>query len=317
MKTSVSLDDLMLFHEVVSAGSMSRASVRLGLAKSTISRSLARLETQMQTLLIKRSTRKLMLTDIGEDVYERCKSIAAELAILENATEESRSVLQGTLRVSLPNEFGSAWLGRAISEFAMNYPELCLDIDVNSHAVDLIAESYDVAIHLGRLRSSQLAYRRLASLSRSIYASPTYLSANAAINHPEDLRGAEFIVTEVQRREGNLVLRSKSARRTVKLHGRIAVNSLRIARELVVGGAGIGILPDAMSEKYVESGTLVRVLEQWRVPPVLASATVLAREGIPRKTRVFLDFIAERLAAPDPAVKAILMQVDPENIDLQ
>lgn len=299
MKNTASLDDLMLFHEVLSAGGMSSASARLGLAKSTISRSIARLERQMETLLIKRSTRKLVPTDIGKDVYEHCKRISVELAKLADATEESRSALQGTLRVSIPNEFGSAWLGLAVSDFALRYPELRLEIDVNSHSVDLIAESYDIAIHLGQVKSSQLAYRRLATLARAIYASPAYLDRSEPIARPEDLKGHGFIVTEVQRREGNLVLRSNSARRTVKVSGRVAVNSLRIARELVVGGVGLGILPSAMSEKYVQSDSLVRLLPSWKVPPVQAGATVLAREGIPRKTRVFLDFIAERLSTPE------------------
>lgn len=300
MKNPASLDDLMLFHEVIKSGGMSSASARLGLAKSTISRSIARLERQMETLLIKRNTRTLVPTDIGRDVYERCKNIAAELARLADATEESRSALQGTLRVSMPNEFGSAWLGLAISDFALQYPDLRLEIDVNSHIVDLIAESYDIAIHLGQLKSSQLTYRRLATLPRGVYASAAYLERHDPIRRPEDLKGHEFIVTEVQRREGNLMLRSNSARRTVKLGGRVAVNSLRIARELVVGGVGLGILPVAMSQRYVDSGALVRLLPTWRVPPVLAGATVLAREGIPRKTRVFLDFVAARLAAPGP-----------------
>lgn len=299
MKNSANLDDLMLFYEVVNAGAMSGAADRLGVAKSTISRTIERLERQMGTMLFKRSTRRLLPTDIGRDVYERCKTIALELAKLGDATEESRSALQGTLRVSMPSEFGSAWLGLAISQFAVRYPELRLEIDVNTHTVDLIRESYDIAIHLGVLPSSQLTYRRIATLERGLYASPSYVGSAGPLKRPEDLRGREFIVTEVLRREGNLVLRSRAGRRVVKPAGRVTVNSMRIARELVVGGVGLGVLPVAMSERYVRSGALVRVLPQWRAPTLDAGATVLSREGIPRKTRVFLDFIAERLLAQE------------------
>jgi DNA-binding transcriptional LysR family regulator len=299
MKQAASLDDLMLFHEVIKSGAMTGAAERLGIAKSTISRTIDRLERQMGTVLIKRTSRRLVPTEIGRDVYERCKTISDEVAKLGDATEESRSALQGTLRVSMPNEFGSAWLGLAVSEFALRYPELRLDIDVNSRAVDLLQESYDIAIHLGPVASSQLAYRRVGTLERGLYASPSYLAKAGGIENPEDLERHAFVVTEILRREGKLVLRSGSVRRTVKPAGRVHVNSMRIARELVGGGVGMGVLPVSMSERYVRSGSLVRVLPEWRVPSLQAGATVLAREGIPRKTRVFLDFIAERLRAQE------------------
>jgi DNA-binding transcriptional LysR family regulator len=96
-------------------------------------------------------------------------------------------------------------------------------------------------------------------------------------------------------------LRGPAGRQTVKMAGRIAVNSMRLARELVVGGAGVGLLPNRMSDSYVASGALVQLLPKWQAPPVQAGATVLAREGIPYKTRLFLNFIAGRLAEPAAA----------------
>lgn len=304
MSANIRLDDLMLFHEVLRRGGMTSASARLGVAKSTISRSLARLEQGMGALLIKRSTRRLAPTEVGREVFARCETIANELALVRSATEQSRSRLQGTLRVSMPNEFGSAWLGAAISEFAIRFPELRLEIDVNTHTVDLIAESYDVAIHFGHLKSSGLAYRRLATLPRGLYASPAYLARVGAIRTPEDLANHPFVVTDVQKREAAFALRGPGGRHTVRMAGRIAVNSMRLARELVVGGAGIGLLPNRMSESYVASGGLVQLLPQWHTPSVQAGATVLAREGISYKTRLFLDFIAERLKEPgSPATR--------------
>ena len=298
MTANTRLDDLMLFHEVLRCGGMSSASAKLGIAKSTISRSLARLEDAMGALLIKRSTRRLAPTEVGREVFAHCETIANELALVRSATEQSRSKLQGTLRVSMPNEFGSAWLGAAISEFAIRFPDLRLEIDVNTHTVDLIAESYDVAIHFGQLKSSGFTYRRLATLPRGLYASPAYIARAGAIRAPEDLRNHPFVITDVQKREAAFALRGPDARHTVKMAGRIAVNSMRLARELVVGGAGVGLLPKRMSDAYVASGGLEQLLPQWQAPAVQAGATVLAREGIPYKTRLFLDFIAERLAEP-------------------
>jgi DNA-binding transcriptional LysR family regulator len=310
MTSPARLDDLMVFHEVLLCGGMSSASAKLGIAKSTISRSLARLEEGMGTLLIKRSTRRLAPTEVGREVFARCEAIAGELALVRSATEQSRSKLQGTLRVSMPNEFGSAWLGAAISEFAIRFPELRLEIDVNTHSVDLIAESYDVALHFGQLKSSGFIYRRLATLPRGLYASPEYLARAGAIRTPEDLRAHPFVITDVQKREAAFALRGAGGRHTIKMVGRIAVNSMRLARELVVGGAGIGLLPNRMSDSYVASGRLEQLLPQWQAPAVQAGATVLAREGISYKTRLFLDFIAERLAQPSsPATRTRIREV--------
>lgn len=296
MKPTPNLDDLMLFHAVLAAGSLTRAGANLRLAKSTISRRLARLEDQMGTLLLKRDTRKLTATDIGLDLFERCERIAAEVADLGEATERSRTEVDGTLRISMPSEFGSAWLGKAISDFALQYPDLRLELNINTHMVDLIEEPYDVAIHFGKLKASRLTYRLLATISRGIYASPEYLRRHGTPSSLEQLRGHQFIVTDVQQREGTLSLRNEKSRRSIPLASRVSVNSMRLARELVIGGVGLGLLPNGMSQGYVESGALVRLLPSWKVPPVQATATMLARDRIPRKTRVFLDFIAGRLA---------------------
>lgn len=296
-----SLDSLMLFHEVIAAGSMTRASENLGLAKSTISRQIAKLEAELGTLLLKRNTRKLVPTDIGRDVFERCQRIAQDVHALNTATEQSRAGVHGTLRVSMPSEFGSAWLGKAISDYAWQYPDVKLIIDVHTHMVDLIDTSYDITIQFGTLRASRLTYRRLATLSRSLYASARYLDSRGHPHRLEDLNDHQFVITDLQQRERTWSIRDGQRRRIITPNPRIVVNSMRLAREMVIGGSGLALLPDAMAASYVESGVLVKLFPQWKWPTVQATATVLAREGIPRKVRLFLDFIAERLSGGDTA----------------
>ncbi len=295
MKSTFSLDELMMFHEVVTAGSLTRASESLGVAKSTLSRRLTRLEKQLGNLLLKRNTRRVVPTEVGLELFERCQRIVSEVASLDTLAEASRNEVTGTLRVSIPSEFGSGWLGKAIAEFALKYPGLALAIDITTRPVNLIEDDYDVAIGFGRLRDSQLAYRRLATLARGIFASPRYLEAHGYPDSLAALQQHEFVVTDVQQREGTLLLREPGTRRRIRLQPRIAVNSMRLARELVLNHVGLAILPRAMCVHHLKSGALVPVLPDWECPTVDASAVVLAREGIPRKTRVFLDFIAQRL----------------------
>lgn len=296
MRTQLDLNSVMLFYEVVNAGSLTKAGEKLHVATSTISRRLAQLERQVGTLLLKKNTRKLAPTEIGKGLYKRCKRIACEVADMGLAAEATRSELQGNLRVSLQVEVGTAWLGRALAEFAIEYPGITLEIDVTSKMIDLIDAPYDVAIHFGRLKPSRLTYRHLATISRGIYASPDYLARRGDPSSIADLSSHDCVVTEVQQREGVWTFRNQNSRKRVKVAGRIMVNSIRLARELVIGGAGLGLLPDAMCARQVESKQLVRVLTSWRSPPFHATALILAREGIPKRTRVFVDFIAQRLA---------------------
>ena len=289
----------MMFHEVVSAGSLSRASTNLGIAKSTLSRRLTSLEKQMGMLLLKRNTRRVFPTEVGQELYARCEIIQREVARLEGVADEVRTEVSGTLRVSIPNEFGSGWLGTAISEFALRYPALNLFIDIATEPVNLIDADYDVAIGFGRLRDSQLAVRRLALLQRDLFASPAYLATHGVPDSFEALQQHAFIVTDVQQREGTLALRDPDTRKRINIAPRVQVNSMRLARELVLNGVGLAILPRSMCSGQISSGALVPALPSWQCPPVETTAVVLAREGIPRKTRVFLDFLAKRLQEMD------------------
>jgi DNA-binding transcriptional LysR family regulator len=128
-----------------------------------------------------------------------------------------------------------------------------------------------------------------------MYSSPAYLALHAAPQTLQDLVEHEFIGHQTQQRDGVLSLKDSGRARRLQVRHRIVVNSIRLARDLVVSGLGLAVLPHALCRSYVESGALVRVLPAWKCPPVQATAVVLARNGIPRKTRAFLDFVAERL----------------------
>lgn len=114
------------------------------------------LEKELGTLLLKKSTRKLAPTDIGISLFEHCERIAAEAALVGEKTSRMQTDLQGTLRVAMPIEFGTAWLGKAVSDFAVRYPDMRIEIDVSGRVVDLIDETVDIAITFGQPKASRL-----------------------------------------------------------------------------------------------------------------------------------------------------------------
>ncbi|WP_167772599.1 LysR family transcriptional regulator [Ramlibacter henchirensis] len=295
------LNALMMFNEVVGAGSLAGACERLRVPRSTLSRRLQQLEKEMGVLLLKKSTRKLAPTDLGLAIREHCARIATEAAAIGQLTARTTGQLQGTLRVAIPIEFGTGWLGKAISDFAVQYPEMAVEVDVSGRVVDLIDESRDIAITYGHPKPSSLTQRRLGALTSGIYASPLYARRRGLPQSLDQIGQHDCVVTEIQLREGVWSFSGARGRRNVRVQGRLRVNSIRLARELVVSGAGLGLLPHMMCAGHVDSGALVRVLPSWNSPSLPIVALTLSRTRLPKRTRVFLDFVAEQLAASQPS----------------
>jgi DNA-binding transcriptional LysR family regulator len=228
-------------------------------------------------------------------LYEHCERIAAEIEEAGLGTARMQTELRGTLRVSMPVDFGIGWLSRAIAAFAVSYPDIHLVIDANSRWVDVTVEPYDVAVQLGSLPKTQGGTRRLASITRGVYASPQFLDRVGTPVNIEDFGRFDCIVTEHQRAEGVWNFRSELGAKVISVAGRVTVNHIGIARELVIGGVGLGILPNIMCQNDVRTKRLTRVLTDWESPPLEVSATFPGKRKESRRLRTFLDFMEQKL----------------------
>ncbi|HVK94777.1 MAG TPA: LysR family transcriptional regulator, partial [Noviherbaspirillum sp.] len=242
MSERLDLNSLVLFYEVVNAQSITRAAELLRMPKSTISRKLALLEEQVGGILLKKGQRRLIPTDIGAVLYSHCSRLVAEVERAGLDAAEMQSELRGSLRVSIPIDFGIAWLSRAIAEFALKYPEIHLEIEVNSRTVNPRDEPYDLTIQLGPPKESGLTYRRLATITRGVYASPSYLARHGMPASVEEFSEHDCIVTDQQRQDGvwNFVNKNnQSKHRLISVSGKVVVNNIGVARELAIGGVGL------------------------------------------------------------------------------
>jgi DNA-binding transcriptional LysR family regulator len=296
MSERLDLNSLRLFFDVVNARSMTRASALLRIPKSTISRRLALLEQHVGAILLKKGPRRLTTTDIGAGLYEHCRRVVEEVEEAGLEAAQMQSALRGNLRVSIPIDFGNAWLSRAMAEFIHAYPDIHLEIDANSRAVDPREDPYDVAIQLGPVKESGLTYRRIATVTRGVYASPEYLAKRGSPRSVDEFQQHDCILTEQQRQDGVWTFRNRSQHRFTEVVGKVVVNNIGIARELAIGHVGLSMLPNIMCRNDVRTNRLVRVLTEWESPPMHATALILSRKGIPNKTRVFLDFLGGSLA---------------------
>jgi DNA-binding transcriptional LysR family regulator len=288
------LNALLLFFEVVNARSISSASKKLDIPKSTVSRKLMFLEDQVGAVLFKKGARKLAVTDIGQALFEHCERIAAEIEEAGLGTTRMQTELRGMLRVSMPVDFGTGWLSSAIAAFAVSYPDIHLVIDANSRWIDVSVEPYDVAVQLGTLPVTHGGIRPLASI-RGVYASPSFLERKGVPLSVDDFEHFDCVVTEHQRAEGVWNFRSGLGDKVIDVAGRITVNHIGVARELVIGGVGLGILPNIMCQNDIRARRLVRVLTDWESPSLQVSATFLGRRKESRRLRAFLDFMERKL----------------------
>lgn len=299
MSERLDLNSLRLYFDVVNARSMTRAAALLRIPKSTISRKLALLEQHVGAILLKRGPRRLTTTDIGAVLYEHCRRVVEEIEEAGLETAQMQSELRGSLRVSIPIDFGNAWLSRAMAQFIHAHPDIHLEIDANSAHVDPREDPYDIAIQLGPLKESGLTYRRIATVTRGVYASPEYLARRGEPRSVDEFQLHDCIVTQQQRQDGVWTFRNRSQHRFIEVSGKVVVNNIGIARDLAIGHVGLSMLPNVMCRNDVRARRLVRVLTDWESPPMQATALILSRKGIPKKTRAFLDFLAESLAAEE------------------
>jgi DNA-binding transcriptional LysR family regulator len=291
-------NDLVLFARVVDEGSFSRAADRLGYPKSTVSRRVAALETQLGEQLLRRTTRKLTVTDFGRAVLEHAHHVVEDVAAAESLAQHRQVQPSGRLRVTMPSDMANLVLAPMLAEFVLAYPAVTLEVDLSSRFVDLIAENFDVAVRMGELRDdATLAARRIASFTSGLYAAPSYVARRGVPAEPEALM--EHDALRVLARTGDpqvWTLVRGEARWEGIPPGHATANSPELLMRMALGGAGIAMIHDPFAVPYLERGELVQVLPDWSTPPVAASAVFPGRRLMPAHARAFVDALVAKFA---------------------
>jgi DNA-binding transcriptional LysR family regulator len=273
--------------------SLVRAADQLGMPKATVSRRLSNLESALGQRLLIRTTRRLTLTDFGQEFLDHSRRVAEEVATVQDFVRSQDIQPRGRLRVSMPGDYAKQHFSRAIATFIEIYPEIELDIDLSSRRVDLIGERYDLAIRMGDLdNDATLVARKIDEQGFGLYASPIYLALHATPKHPDDLSRHQSV--RLLSAQGSAVpwmlVKGKEIWEGVP-SGRLTLNSPDMIQQLLLDGAGIGALPHRFVEEDVKRQRLVRVLPNWCLPPVPAWAVMPMRRFLPIKTRAFLEHL--------------------------
>lgn len=285
------LDDMQLFVAIVQNKNLSKTAEQLGLAKSTLSLRLQRLEQAIGLPLLHRTTRKLELTEAGALYFNKAVNIIAEAENLHLALDGMLSEPSGLIKLSVPIDFAYQGLAERLPEFLQRYPKISLDIDVNPRRVDLISEQFDVAFRAGESPDSNLISRPISRHEFALYASPAYLAVHGEPETVGDLQRHSGIAFD----NGGWQLFNGQERQSAAFAHRVRSNNLGMGLRLALGGMGLSLLPDIAVKQALAQGTLRRVLPAWHGGEVQIYA-ITATRLIPQKTQVLIEFMKEKLA---------------------
>jgi DNA-binding transcriptional LysR family regulator len=278
-----------VFVRVVESQGFTAAARNMGISVSTVTKAIARLENDLGMPLFNRTTRQVNTTDYGRDFYVRCVQILADLEDAETVLRSRNVAAEGRVRAVVSFSFGRVTLVPALPAFYEKYPKIIVDLSFSDGSVDLVAEGYDVAVRTGKITDSSLTTRLLTRGPQVTAASPQYLKIHGTPALPDDLKNHNCIVG---RFGPAWSFRDKQGERiTVRVAGNAIINSGDALREAAVAGLGIIQGTYWLVRKDLESGALVKILCDHEIEGAPISILYLAKKHLPRKVRVFLDFI--------------------------
>jgi DNA-binding transcriptional LysR family regulator len=288
------LNQIFQFVEVVRAGSFAQAARRLGMPANSLSRKVQRLEADLGSRLIHRSTRKLTLTTAGQTFFDRCAASAADLARAGQESIDGSRLPGGLVRVAAPADFFELFRLEWISEFLALYPQLRMEFLLDDAKADLIEASIDVAVRAGHLVDPNHVGHKLIGTHFELVASPAYLAARGT---PATLRSlTAHDCLPVSNRSGPVVwhLEGRDGSSAIEVSGRFRANTARVVLRAAVAGLGVALLPELITAPDIAAGRLVKVLPRYRREGADLYAVCVSRRQIPRGVSAFIEFAAEK-----------------------
>lgn len=301
----IEFDQIAAFLATVDHQGFTAAGKALGRDGSILSRRVTALEKRLGVRLLERTTRRLALTEAGEQLHRRMSVTMQTMAEIERDATDAAAIVHGTLRIALPATFGRMWVAPIIPEFLKAHPDMRVETFYEDRYVDLIAESFDVAVRIGSLADSRLIARKIAPDRRVLGASPGYLRDHGIPASPSDLSRHACLGF------GNLAshptwhLRSRQKAVAVRVSGPLLTDDAYSLVQAGIAGTGIAMVSDWLAGPELRDGKLVAVLPDWTIDSddsiyiVHASANL-----VPAKTRAFVDWLVGKMA-PAPWVKEV------------
>jgi DNA-binding transcriptional LysR family regulator len=288
------LDDMRIFVATVDAHNFTAAAHRLSLSKQFVSRRVMALEEALGVQLLIRNTRKLAVTDLGQEFYERARRILGEVEEAEQAMSLRRAGPRGLLRVSAPMSFGMMHLSPLVAMFLRENPDVRFDMELSDRTVDVVGEGFDMAIRIGTLPDSTLVAQKLVDVRMMACCSPGYLRRRGTPAVPADLeRHSCLLYGHGGAISWDFVVDGTT--KGVEVHGPLRANNGDLIRDAAVAGLGIVRLPDFIVADALKRGQLVPVLEAFLPGATSVYAVYPQHRQSSVTIRAFVEFLRTRL----------------------
>ena len=294
------MPDLAVFVTVVESGSFTAASKKLGVTPSAVSRKISRLENALSIKLLERTTRKIATSESGKVTYNYCRQM---LDSAKEAVQVSSSIAinpAGNLRIAVPKAFGNQVLKPLIFPFMQMYPDIKLSVKVTDQFIDPIHDEVDIIFRLTDNPAEGLVSKVVGEVHLLLCASPEYLRKHGVPEHPSELTEHQCLYLGETPLDNQWKFVLGDHKVTVNVDGRYVVNHTGMRLSGIKNGLGIGILPDFTADVSIKDGSIVRVLENWKIKENYNGVITLQfaqSRYLPTKSRVFIDYIAERLTS--------------------
>lgn len=308
MSAGETLSDIAVFVSVVKHGSFTAAADQLETSKSQVSKCINRLEAALGARLLHRTTRRLRLTEAGAALYESSASALSAIEDAQLAVSNLQGAPRGVLKVSASITFGVLQLLPVVREVSEHYPELGIELVLEDRHVDLVREGIDLAVRItGDPPDSAMIYRKLAANRQVVCAAPAYLAKHGTPRTLQDL-AAHDCIAHTQRATPRTwtFATPDGGQASVQINGRLAISTALGVRQAALDGLGIAELNSYIVGEAIQSGRLVRVLEDYTPKELSIYAVYPQRRYLAPKVRVFIDAMLKRMT-PEPVWDAFLL----------
>ncbi|MDB5958593.1 LysR family transcriptional regulator [Ramlibacter sp.] len=297
MPHAAASQEMQFFSVLMRCGSLSAAARELQVSPPAVSKRLAALEARLAVTLLNRTTRRLALTPEGETYLVNARRILGEIETLERELQGAHSEASGLLRVNATLGFGRMHVAPAIASFARTHPNVEIQLQLSVNPPPLTEDAFDVCVRFGEPPDARVVARLLAPNRRLLCASPAYLQRQGTPRSPHDLASHSIIAIR-QGDEAYGVWRLRSGKRveTVRARGRLSTNDGEIAVNWALAGHGIVLRAEWDVARYLRSGRLRPVLENWQTPPADIHAVWPVRHQATLRVRAFVDHLAQEFS---------------------
>lgn len=294
---NIDLNRIRDFLQIVELGNITRAAEALGERKAKLSRNLGLLEQELGVQLVYRTTRQFRLTGPGLSFYQQMKQHFTNLDMTISGLTHVEERMEGTIRLTAPEDLGHQIVTPVVSEFLKLYPQLHFELVYSNQFLDLVNLGIDVAFRIGKLKDSSLLQKKVGKVDFIMVAAKSYLANHSDLTTPDELHKHQCIVFSPSPSEKFFwKMQSGNAKKQIRIKPYISANNFLTVRNLAHAGTGIAYLPRFLANEFLATGELQHILRSWSGEGTPVQITMPSQKNMSYRVRKFVDFSTKRLA---------------------